>query len=146
MKKISYQITIAAPKQKVWDTMLQPETYNEWTGAGWPGSFYRGEWKKGETIDFLSADGSGTRAKIEGVDAGNFIHSQHVAILLPGGQADTTSELAKNWVGITENYSFAECNGATSLTVDIYAAPQWEAMFNDGFPQALNKLKEMCER
>jgi hypothetical protein len=146
MKKIAYQISIAAPKQKVWDTMLQPDTYQEWTGAGWPGSFYKGTWTQGETIDFISVDGSGTRALVEELIYGNAIHSQHVAILLAGGEPDTGSDLAKSWVGTTESYGFTESDGVTSLTVDIQAEPQWEKMFNDGFPKALNKLKEICER
>ena len=145
MKKITYQINIDAPKQKVWDTMLQLDTYQEWIGAGWPGSFYRGSWATGETVDFVSANGSGTRALIKEIDS-NAIHAEHVAVLLPGGEADTTSEMAKNWVGITENYQLTESGGTTQLVGDINAEPQWEPMYNEGFPNAFRKLKEICER
>jgi hypothetical protein len=126
--------------------MLQPETYKEWTAASWPGSFYQGEWKEGKDIKFISEDGSGTKAHIAEVKPFKFIAAEHIALLQKGGIEDTTSEQAKNWVGITENYNYKETNGNTELTVEINTRPEWEKMFNDGFPNALQKLKEICER
>ena len=49
MKKIEFKINIAAPKQKVWDTMLAHGTYEEWCSAGWPGSTYTGNWNQDST-------------------------------------------------------------------------------------------------
>jgi hypothetical protein len=42
MKKIEFKSTIAAPKKKVWETMLHPVTYKEWVDAAWPSSFFKG--------------------------------------------------------------------------------------------------------
>jgi uncharacterized protein YndB with AHSA1/START domain len=146
MKKLVFNISINAPKQKVWDTMLQPETYKEWVAASWPGSFYKGKWARGEKISFISDDGSGTLALIQELKPGEFISAVHIAILLAGGIEDTASELAKNWVGITEQYTFKANNGTTELAIEINTKPDWEKMFNDGWPNALKKLKEICER
>ena len=125
--------------------MLQPDTYKEWTAASWPGSYYEGEWKAGKDIKFISDDGSGTLAHIKEVKPFEHIASEHIAILQKGGIEDTTSEQAKNWIGITENYNFKETKGETTLIVEIITRPDWEKMFNDGFPNALKKLKEICE-
>ena len=65
MKNIEYKIHINAPKQKVWETMIKPDTYKKWVAVGWPNSFYEGEWGKSEKIKFVSKDGSGTLALIE---------------------------------------------------------------------------------
>ena len=62
-----------------------------------------------------------------------------------GGIEDRDSEVAKGWVGITEAYTFKEKNGKTELKVEINTNPQWESMFNDGWPAALDKLKEISE-
>ncbi len=145
MEKLEFKIDINAPKQKVWDTMLHPEKYKLWAGASWPGSFYKGNWNTGETIDFISPDGSGTRALIKEVIPQDSISSVHVGILQKGGIEDTTSEVAKSWIGITENYALVNKNGGTELIIDIHADSQWSQMFNSGFPAALKKLKAICE-
>lgn len=146
MKQLSYQISIHAPVQEVWNTMLQPDTYKQWVAASWPGSFYQGKWEKNERIRFVSEDGSGTLARIEAITPNQFIHAKHIAVLQPGGIEDSTSELAKGWIGITEHYLFTENNNDTVLEIAIQTNPAWEKMFNQGWPNALQKLKEICEQ
>ncbi|MEJ7644543.1 MAG: SRPBCC domain-containing protein [Chryseolinea sp.] len=146
MKKLEYKIDIAAPRKKVWDTMLDEKTYKEWTSVAWPGSLYDGEWKQGKNIRFISKDESGTLAVLEQVRPEEHIHAKHVAILLPGGVEDRTSDIAKGWVGITESYTFKERDGRTEVLVNISTHREWEKMFNEGWPKALAKLKEMCEQ
>ncbi|HEX2608262.1 MAG TPA: SRPBCC domain-containing protein [Flavisolibacter sp.] len=146
MKKLEFKVAINAPREKVWNTMIQPDTYKEWTAASWPGSFYKGQWQQEHTLDFISEDGSGTRVLLKEVHYPALIRSQHVALLQTGSVADTTSDVAKNWIGTTEDYNFTERDGATELVVSLNAEAQWEKMFDEGFPPALNKLKEICER
>jgi uncharacterized protein YndB with AHSA1/START domain len=146
MKTLEFSISIATSKQKVWDTMLHPHTYQEWIAGSWPDSFYEGQWKKGEHVRFISADGSGTLVLIKELERYGYILCEHIAILNPGGVQDTTSKLAKNWIGITERYSFKEANGKTNLYIEISTHSDWEKMFNEGWPNALVKLKEVSER
>ena len=146
MKTLEYKIDIAAPRKKVWETMLNADTYQEWTDVAWPGSFYKGEWKQGENIRFIGKDESGTMATLEEVKPYERISAKHVAILLPGGIEDRTSDIAKRWVGITEDYTFVEKNGKTQVVVNIKTNPDWAKMFDDGWPKALAKLKEISEQ
>ncbi|CAN5452749.1 hypothetical protein BH09BAC3_BH09BAC3_14820 [soil metagenome] len=145
-KKLEYKINIAANKQKVWDTMLAPTTYKEWVNSAWPGSFFEGEWKEGNNLRFITADGSGTLATLLEHKPYEYSFAKHIAILNAGGIEDRDSELAKGWIGITEAYTFTEKNGATELKVEINTNPDWAKMFDDGWPTALSKLKEICER
>jgi uncharacterized protein YndB with AHSA1/START domain len=146
MKKLVFSIDIDAPKEKVWNLMLAPESYKEWVAASWPGSFYKGNWAKGEKINFVSDDGSGTQAMIKEITPFESISAVHIAILLSGGVEDTTSELAKNWIGIEEQYIFSQTGNKTKLSVNISTQPDWAQMFEEGWPNALKKLKEICER
>jgi uncharacterized protein YndB with AHSA1/START domain len=146
MKKLEYKISIDAPVQKVWNTMLSPDSYKEWTGVSWPGSVYEGSWKQGEDIRFVGPDGTGTLAHFTEVKPYQYIFAEHIAVLGKGGVEDRSSDVAKGWVGTLENYFFNENNGKTELKVEIHSNPAWEKMFNDGWPGALNKLKEISER
>ena len=59
MKTLQFEISIDASPQKVWETMLDKETYVQWVDVAWPGSSYHGEWKKGASIRFTGDDGGG---------------------------------------------------------------------------------------
>jgi len=146
MQKLEFKINIAANAQKVWHTMLQPETYREWVDVSWPGSFYQGEWKQGQELRFISPGGGGTLARVEELQPQAYIFARHIAAINADGTEDRSSEIAKGWIGTTEAYTFTESNGGTELTVDIHTSPEWASMFNEGWPDALARLKEICER
>ncbi|GAA0534477.1 SRPBCC family protein [Chitinophaga japonensis] len=146
MKKLEFKINIAANPQKVWDTMLNLETYQEWVGVSWPGSTYKGEWKQGQELRFVSTEGGGTLAKVEELQPQAYIFAKHIAVINNDGTEDRSSEIAQGWIGTTEAYTFTESNGGTELKVELHTSPEWESMFNEGWPDALAKLKEICER
>ena len=145
MNKLTFKTAIHAPKQKVWDIRLTHGSYEIWSGAGWEGSTFDGHWKQGETIRFVSPSGEGTLVYIIELKPAELIRAEHIAVLQKSGEEDRTSEAAKTWIGSKENYFFNEMNGLTELTVEILTKPEWEKMFTDGWPAALDKLKELCE-
>ena len=145
-KHLNFDILINAPKKKVWDTMLQPDTYKEWVNASWPGSYYEGAWKRGTNIKFLAPGHGGTMAAITELSSNESILVEHVAVITSDGKEDRDSAVSKGWIGTTERYTFLEHNGKTTLGIEINTTPEWKEMFNDGWPGALKKLKEICER
>jgi uncharacterized protein YndB with AHSA1/START domain len=145
MKKLEFKIDIAASKQKVWAVMFNPKTYKEWVNASWPGAYYEGGWKQGENLKFMSPGQGGTMATLVEHRPYEFILAKHIAVIDSNSKEDRDSEVAKDWIGTTEAYSFAEKNGKTKLKVEINTNPEWEKMFTDGWPNALAKLKEVCE-
>jgi uncharacterized protein YndB with AHSA1/START domain len=146
MEHLEYKVVISAPAKKVWETMLQEDTYRQWVAESWPGSFYKGKWEKGEKIRFIGPEGSGTLAELVDVKPYERILARHIAVLAPGGAEDRTSDVAKGWIGITEEYKFSERAGNTTLTVSIETNPEWRKMFDDGWPAALQELKKLAER
>lgn len=146
MENLEYNVVISAPVKLVWDTMLQQDTYRQWVGKAWPNSFYEGQWKKGESIRFIGPDGSGTLAEIVELKDFEKVLAKHVALLGPGGEEDRTSDAAKGWVGIMEEYNFSEHNGKTSLRVNIKTSAEWREMFDEGWPAALEELKKITEQ
>ncbi|HET9348156.1 MAG TPA: hypothetical protein VFO13_03345, partial [Arthrobacter sp.] len=55
-------MTINAPVQDVWTTMLNDATYREWTSVFNSDSYYEGDWSQGSEIRFLGPDGDGSLA------------------------------------------------------------------------------------
>jgi len=152
VKTLHYEITIDASPQKVWETMLDKETYVQWVDVAWPGSSYDGEWKKGAKIRFTGGDGDGsedaggTLAEITELEPYKKVVAEHIAVILADGSEDTTSDMAKGWIGSTEAYTFTGENGSTKVDVELTTAPEWASMFEDGWPKALVALKQLAEQ
>ncbi|HEX8226275.1 MAG TPA: SRPBCC domain-containing protein [Candidatus Saccharimonadales bacterium] len=148
MKSNTYSATINVPVQKVWDTMLSDATYRQWTGAFYPGSYYEGDWEKGSDIQFLGPDEDGNLGGLSGTIIENKPH-EFISIEYKGeiinGELDTTSESSLSWAGATENYTFSEQDGVTTVTVELASTVDIDEMMGDAWPKGLAKLKELCE-
>ncbi|HYE54312.1 MAG TPA: SRPBCC domain-containing protein [Chitinophagaceae bacterium] len=145
MITLEYSISIESPKEHVWNTMLQPETYKQWVAKSWPSSFYEGEWKEGSEVRFIGPDGSGTLAFIKEMKPFDYMLAEHIAVLEKGGVINKDSDVAKGWIGSTESYTFTGSNGTTHLLVKIETNPGWKSMFDEGWAIALPELKRICE-
>jgi len=150
MQKLHFSITINAPKEKVWHTMLDDKPYREWTAAFNPGSYYKGDWSKGSKILFLGPDPKtgeegGMVSRIAENKPYEFISIEHLGIV-KNGVEDTTSEEARKWAPAFENYTFKEKGGATEVLVEMDIEDENKKMFEEMWPKALQKLKGIAEK
>lgn len=146
MKNLFYSTRIKASIEKVWDTMLDFESYKKWAKAFSSESQYDGEWIQGTYIKFIDPNMGGTKAFIEEMKPLNRIHVKHVAIINKDCSEDTESDIAKNWLGITETYRLKETSGVCQLDIEIHTHEDYVGMFNDGWPNAIRLLKDICEK
>lgn len=151
MQKIYFSIHIDAPKEKVWNTMLDDATYRQWTTAFSPGSCYEGGWDEGSEIKFFGNDEKGNQStegmysRIKENRTYEFISIEHLG-MIKDGVVDTTSDAVKKWLPAFENYTFKEVDGGTELLIDIDITDEYKVMFEDMWPRALQVLKELSER
>ena len=144
MKTLHLEKNILAPAEKVWNTMLEDETYRQWTRAFTEGSHYKGSWEEGAKILFLDPDNNGMVSTIAENRPHEFISIKHIGIV-KDGEEDTESDEAKKWAPAYENYTFEEKKEKTKLSVDMDIEEEYEAMFKEIWPKALEKLKELAE-
>ena len=149
MQKLHFSIIINAPKEKVWDKMFSDLSYREWTKVFMPGSYFEGSWDKGAKIRFLAKDGNGKLngmiSTIEENRPYEFISIKHLGVVHDGVE-DTTSDEVKKWSGAHENYTFEETDGKTEVLVEMDSDDEFVKMFEEMWPKALAKLKEISER
>jgi uncharacterized protein YndB with AHSA1/START domain len=146
MHRKHWETTIAAPRDIVWRTMIEPATYQDWTAAFMEGSRYEGSWAQGERIRFLSPSGEGMLAEVAENRQHEFISLRHIGMVDKNGVEDTTSDAVKAWTPAFENYTFSDEAGGTRLAVDMDVAPDWEQMFEQAWPKALARLKALSEQ
>jgi hypothetical protein len=148
MEKLHFEITISASANKVYDTMLDEKSYREWTSVFNPTSHFKGSWKKGEKIVFLGIDDKGKQGGMVSRILENiphvFLSIEHYGILKDGVEITNGPEV-ESWAGSLENYTFKTVSGKARLIVELDSNAEFKSYFEEMWPKALNKLKEICE-
>ncbi|MDR7082992.1 uncharacterized protein YndB with AHSA1/START domain [Arthrobacter ginsengisoli] len=141
-------MTINAPVQDVWTTMLDDATYREWTSVFNSDSYYEGDWNQGSEIRFLGPDGDGSLAgmiaTVEENRPNKLISLRYIGQIV-NGEDDTTSEAARAFIGTHEKYAFSGAGAVTTVNVELDSEEEFVAMFDDAWPLALAKLKDIVE-
>jgi uncharacterized protein YndB with AHSA1/START domain len=147
MQKLHFSIVIKAPKEKVWDTMLNDGTYRQWTVPFGPGSHYVGDWSEGSKILFLAPGEKGEGGMVSRIAESkkpDRLSIEHLGVV-QDGKEDISSDAVKGWAGAHENYTFIDKDGGTELLIDTDTDEELKAMFEDMWPKALQILKELAE-
>lgn len=151
MKTKTYKININAPAGKVYNIMLgldNKETYEAWTALFNPTSTYEGSWDKGSKMMFIGSDEQGNKggmiAKIAENMPNRFISIKHYGII-ENNQEIIDGPKVEKWAGSMENYSFSEVDGLTTITVEVDTNEEYSSYFDETWPKALDRLKELLE-
>jgi uncharacterized protein YndB with AHSA1/START domain len=144
MCKLTFTTSINAPKEKVWRTMLEDSTYRQWTSAFHEGSYAVTDWKPGSKALFLTPEGDGMVSRIVAHQSNEFLSIEHLGTVNKGVE-DTTSQDVKAWAGAFENYSLKEAGGTSNLTIEMDVTEDHKAYFEETWPKALSKLKDVAE-
>lgn len=152
MKKIQFQININAPAARVYDMMLglsDIATYESWTAEFNPNSTYEGRWEKGSKICFTGTDQHGNKGGMVSEIAENipdkFVSIRHYGIL-QGDKEITEGPDVEQWAGGCENYHFTEQDGTTTVTVEVDVTEDYTKYFDQTYPKALDRLKQIAEK
>jgi uncharacterized protein YndB with AHSA1/START domain len=153
MENQQFSIVINAPKEKVWHTMLDLDTYKIWTEPFMPGSFYEGDWNQGSKMLFLAPDEegkmSGMVSQIKESRLYEFVSIEPKGVV-EDGKENITGEEAKEWAGSFENYTLKEIDGKTEVIVDLATPEEIEEELKqyllDAWTKSLQILKELAEK
>ena len=145
MEKQHFNITIDAPREKVWDILWTDDTYRKWTSVFSEGSHAETDWQKGSKVLFLDGKGSGMVSEIADNIPNEYLSIRHLGMVNDGVE-DLESEKVKEWAGAMENYTLKSVDGKTELVVDMDINDEYKDYFINTWPKALDKVKELAEK
>lgn len=129
--------------------MLDKDTYAAWTAVfNEGGSTYEGDWSEGSVIKFLGPDVNdpsvvgGMVCRVAANRVNEFVSLTAIAEIVRGVEHDKSEA----WNDYFENYTFEDAEGGTRLSIDIAVPDEFADMFNEMWPKALQRLKEIAER
>jgi hypothetical protein len=144
MKQSHFDITINAPRERVWNVLWNDKTYRLWTSVFAEGSHAVSDWKEGSKILFLDPKGEGMFSTIEKMIPGELMSFKHLGVLKNGKEVPQDEE-TKKWSGAMETYTLKDKDGKTELTVDMDMSDDQIDYFKDVFPKGLEKVKSLAE-
>ena len=144
-KTLHFSVAINAPRRLVWETMLDPEGYREWTSAFMEGSYFSGSWEQGQAIQFRAPNGDGMASVIEENQRYEHVSIRHIGEIV-AGVTDTSSDKVLAWAPAYEKYYFSDFGSATEVKVALDTVAEWENFMLETFPKSLQLLKALCER
>jgi uncharacterized protein YndB with AHSA1/START domain len=143
MKEMQFLIEIHAPKQKVWDTLWQDETFRQWASIIDPGTYMTGDLVQGNEVQFISAEnGYGVTSLVDKVTVGEFLVLKHSADTQDTGKRERADE----WTGGQERYELVENDGITTLTATFDVPLEMKEYFQASYPKALEMVKQLAEK
>jgi hypothetical protein len=145
MEKLNFSIDINATREEVWKILWTDATYRKWTSAFYEGSYAVSDWKEGSKILFLDPNGSGMSSIIDKKIPNEFMSFRHMGEI-KNGQEMPADEKTKKWSGAMENYTLRQMGELTRLDVEIDVTEEHVKIFNEAFPKALQKVKEISEK
>ena len=144
MKRSQYSIVIAALAARVYERMIDAESYKDWASVFAEGTYYEGSWDQGQRIRFMAPTGEGMVSEIAENRPHAFISIRHLG-MFANGVEDLTSDAVREWAPAYENYTFETVPEGTRVVVDMDVAEAWVDYMNDSWPKALARLKAICE-
>ena len=146
MNKLKFSTVINAPKEKVWSVLFNDGTYRQWASVFAPGSYAETDWKEGSKALFLGEGRSGMVSRIEKNRPYEFLSIRHLG-MVKNGIEDTQSDEVKAWGNAIESYelSSAENRDETRLAVEMDSVDEFKDYFEETWPKALDKIKELSE-
>lgn len=151
LKTLYYKSNIEASPLHVHEVMLAKESYKDWTSFFSPGSDFRGDWTEGSKIYFLSKDANGDEMGMISIIDKNIpaelLTIRSIGIFSKDGEL-YEGEHVDGWKNSFEIYRYkAAENGSTDLLCSVEVDnEEYEKMFNEIWPKALKRLKELCEK
>ena len=147
MQNLKFRVFINAPREKVWNAMLEDATYREWTKPFNETSYFEGDWSEGSKMLFLGTDKDGKvlggmYSRIAKNIPFEYVSIEHLGEIHDG--------VEKPWPGNEngfENYKLEDVAGGTEVTVDMIGTPdEYAGMMSEMWPKALEVLKAISEK
>ncbi len=144
VKTIKKSIDINAPKQQVWNILVEDEYTRDWYSEFSPGSHVETDWKEGGKAVFSDHTNCGMVAKIIANKPLEELAFEYTGFLKDGVE-DYESEGAKAMKGGKEIYILKGENGTTHLDIASDMGDEWFDSMSVAWDKALKKVKQLAE-
>lgn len=144
MKTLEFKININAPKEKVWEVLWEDKSYREWASVFCEGTYAVSDWKEGDVIHFLSPGGMGMNSVIFKRVDNEYMAFKHLSDI-KDYKVQPVDTSPGGWSEAMETYRLIPVDNGTLLEATMDMVEKYLDYFQEIFPKALEKIKELSE-
>lgn len=143
-KQIKKSIDVKAPREKVWDVLMNEKFTKQWYAAFSESTHAQTDWRVGSKVVFVDNNKSGVFGKI-------IVNkpSEEVAIeyegIVANGKEDYDSEIARAFKGAIERYKLAGTNGSTHVDIEVDMGEPYYDSMSAAWDKALQHIRKLAE-
>lgn len=145
MKRIKMSIEINAPKEKVWEVLLNDQYTRQWYAEFSEGSHAETDWKEGSKAVFTDNTHSGLISKVTKNKPFEVFSLEYQGVVM-AGEEDYESQVAKEIKGGLEAYQLSEMEGKTTLNIESDMGDEYFDSMSASWEKALKKVKQLSEK
>ena len=146
MPQLHYSIQIDQAPLTVHNVLVDKEAYATWTYSFSSASRFDGDWSEGSQMLFTFVGANQTQwgmvARVDKNQPGELIQLRYV------DQWKNNPQTPHNWNSALETYRFIPISQGTKLscTLEVDNNEACIAFFDQAWPAALQRLKDLCEQ
>lgn len=144
IKTIRKSIEIDAPRETVWNVMLDDDSYRSWTEPFCPGSYADTDWKEGSKVIFSDGAGSGMVGRIVVSRFPEKVSVEYTGVLM-NDEEDADSDFARALRGTHETYILTENGNGTLLSIESDMTADYFDSMSEAWDKALLRIRELAE-
>jgi hypothetical protein len=144
MKTLEFTIEINASKEKIWKSLWEDATYRDWVSVFCEGTYAKSNWNEGDSVHFLTQDGQGMNSIIEKKIDNQYMAFKHISEM-KNFEPQPIDEKTSEWSGGMETYELIQNEASVTLKVLIDTLEKYIEYFENTFPKALERLKQLSE-
>lgn len=144
MKTIKKSIEINAPKEKVWDVLLNDKYTRIWYAEFQEGAHAETDWKTGSKAVFSDGSGNGMIGHIAENKPHELISIEYDGFL-QDGREDYNSDAARAVKGTHEIYRLSGHDGHTHLDIALDMDDSYFEKMSVAWDKALEKIEQLAE-
>jgi len=141
---IKASVDIHAPKEKVWQVLLDHKYIQVWYTAFGEGITADTDWRLGSKAVFTDNKGSGMIGKIVKHIPNEMIDIEYEGIMV-NGKEDYHSNAANDMKGTHETYRLSTTDDATNLSIECVMDDAYYEMMSSAWEKAVQKIKQLSE-
>ncbi len=141
---IKKSIEINAPKEKVWEVLLNDKFNRIWYAEFSEGSHAETDWKVGSKAVFTDNTEFGLVGKVIVNKAYEVISIEYQGVVI-AGKEDYESDIASSVKGGRETYMLSEKENVTHLSIECDMSEELFESMSLLWDRALQKVKELSE-
>ena len=142
-KTIKKSLEISAPKENVWDVLINDKFTRAWYAVFSQGTHAETDWKVGSKATFTDDSHSGLIGKIIENKPNEILSIEYEGMVVDGLE-DYDSEIARSIKGGREIYQLSGNNSSTHLSISCDMSEDYFESMSLAWDKALLKISELA--